>query len=265
MKRPALTPRDRRAITWAGAVLAPALAWALVVSPYLGALGEAKDRLEQDRALLRREMELLAESSDYRRAFDDGAEKLLAAAPRLMGGEDDGAASAAVAGYLRRLARMGGAHVTRVEPGPSRDAGGGVTALPVGVSGESDLEGLLTFLQMLEAGPKLVDVADLRIEAAGSSAAGAAPAMAYGGQAFYTPGGTPAAPAEVITFRFTATGFTLTQSAKQGSAEADAEPEEEAEPEPDAESEEEAESEADAESEPDAGMDEETDTGETDG
>lgn len=249
MKRPALTPRDRRAITWGGAVLVPALAWTLAVSPYLGALGEAKATLEQDRALLRREMELLAEAADYRRAFDDGAEKLLAAAPRLMGGDDDGAASAAVAGYLRRLARMGGAHVTRVEPGPSRDAGGGITALPVGVSGESDLEGLLTFLQMLEAGPKLVDVADLRIEASGNAAAGAAPATAYGGQAFYTPGGTPAAQPEVITFRFTATGFTLAEPAKEGGAE----PEEEAEPE------------QDLEPEPDGGADEETETGETDG
>ncbi len=225
MKRPNLAPRDRRAIAWGGTILVPALAWTLVASPYLSALGEAKATLEQDRALLRREMELLAESAGYRRAFDDGAEKLLAAAPRLMGGDDDGAAGAAVAGYLRRLARMGGVHVTRLEPGPSRDAGGGVTALPVGVSGESDLEGLLTLLQMLEAGPKLVDVDELRIEASGNVAASAAPGTAYGGQPFYTPVGVPAEQPEVITFRFTATGFTLAQSGEKGGAEADADSE----------------------------------------
>ena len=213
MKRPALAARDRRALAWGGAILLPALVWTLGVAPYLGALREAQARLEQDRATLRRELEVIAETADYRRAFDDGAGKLLAAAPRLMGGDDDGAASAAVAGYLRRLARMGGAHVTRVEPGPTRDAGGGVTALPVGVSGESDLEGLLTLLQMLEAGPKLVDVAELRIEAAPAGAA-----TAYGGQAFYAPGATPAAQPEVITFRFTATGFTLAQPAKRPGA-----------------------------------------------
>ncbi len=250
MKRPALSPRDRKALTWGAAVLAPALAWTLVVSPYLGALGEAKTRLEQDRATLEREMEVLAETADYRRAFDEGAEKLLAAAPGLMGGDDDGAASAAVAGYLRRLARMGGAHVTRVEPGPSRDAGGGVTALPVGVNGESDLEGLLTFLQMLEAGPKLVDVAELRIEATGS-ATPAGIGTAYGGQPFYTPSGAPAEQPEVITFRFTATGFTLAQPAKKDDAAADSASAPEAE--------------ADEETEADAGADEETKTGETDG
>lgn len=213
MRHVALTPRDRRAVAWGGAILVPALAWTLGVAPYLRALDEAARRLEQDRATLRKEMEVLAGTADYRRAFDEGARKLLAAAPRLMGGDDDGAASAAVAGYLRGVARMGGAHVTRVEPGPSRDAGGGITALPVGVSGESDLEGLLTFLQMLEAGPKLVDVAELRIETS------AAPAgTAYGGQAFYTPAGTAAAQPEVITFRFTATGFTLAQPATRAEA-----------------------------------------------
>ena len=251
MKRPALTPRDRKAITWGAAVLVPALAWTMVVSPYLDALGEAKTRLEQDRATLEREMEVLSEAADYRRAFDDGAEKLLAAAPRLMGGDDDGAASAAVAGYLRRLARMGGAHVTRVEPGPSRDAGGGVTALPVGVSGESDLEGLLTFLQMLEAGPKLVDVDELRIEASGSGAP-AGIGTAAGGQPFYTPIGPTGAPVEqpeVISFRFTATGFTLAQPAKKAGADSDADADSASAPGPEAE----------------AGADDETDTGETDG
>ncbi|WP_420128641.1 type II secretion system protein GspM [Longimicrobium sp.] len=261
MKRPAFTPRDRRAIAWGAAVLVPAFAWTLVVSPYLGALGEAKAALERDRALLRREMELLSETADYRRAFDDGAEKLLAAAPRLMGGDDDGAASAAVAGYLRRLARSGGAHVTRVEPGPSRDAGGGVTALPVGVSGESDLEGLLTFLQMLEAGPKLVDVAELRIEASGSGAAAAAPEAAYGGQPFYTPAATPAAQPEVITFRFTATGFTLAQPANRADAKAAAGSAADADAEPDAD----VELDAGRETEPDAGAEEATAAGETNG
>jgi len=251
VKRPALSARDRKAVTWGAAVLVPALAWTLVVSPYLDALGEAKARLEQDRATLEREMEVLAETADYRRAFDEGAEKLLAAAPRLMGGDDDGAASAAVAGYLRRLARMGGAHVTRVEPGPSRDAGGGVTALPVGVSGESDLEGLLTFLQMLEAGPKLVDVAELRIEASSSTPAGIG--TAYGGQPFYTPSGVPAEQPEVITFRFTATGFTLAQPAKKADAEADPASDSDAEPE------------EDAAPETGAGADPKTKTGETDG
>jgi len=223
VRRPNLTPRDLRAIGIGAAVLVPALLWVLAAAPYLRAVQGARERLEQDRALLAREQALLAEAGSYPKAFDDGAAKLLAAAPRLMGGDDDAAAAAAVAGYVRRLGRMAPANVTRVEPAPSRDAGGGVTALPVAVSGEADLEGLLTLLHMLETGPKLVDVSELRIE---SSAPPAAPGggAAYSPSPFYSPGASLVQP-EVLTFRFTATGFTLAQPARRGE-DAEQEPDE---------------------------------------
>ena len=213
MRAPRLTPRDRRAVLIGAAVLVPGLLWSLVASPYLSAVADANERLAAERGLLRRELELLASASEYPKAFDAGAERLLKAAPRLMGGEDDGSASAAMAGYVRRLARMGGANLTRVEPAAAFDAGGGVRALPVAVTGETDLEGLLTFLQLIESGPKLVHVQELRLEAAG----GPAPMAAYAAPTpFYTPGN---AQPEVITFRFTATAFTLASS--KGAAAAD--------------------------------------------
>jgi hypothetical protein len=234
VKRPNLSPRDRRALLLGGALLVPALFFVLVVSPYLDALGTARERLEQDRAVLRRELALLSEAADYPRVFDEGAERLLTAAPRLMGGDDDAAAAAAVAGYVRRLGRMAPANVTRVEPAPSRDAGGGVTALPVAVSGEADLEGLLTLLHMLETGPKLVDVSELRIESSAVPAAGEAGGPAYSPTPFYTPGGAGVQP-EVLTFRFTATGFTLAQPARRGAEGGeDQDPETETETEEDA-------------------------------
>ncbi|HEX2077483.1 MAG TPA: GspMb/PilO family protein [Longimicrobium sp.] len=204
MRMPDLGPRDRRAILIGAAVLAPAFAWTFAAGPYLAAVADAGDRLALERRLLGGELELLASASAYPKAFDAGAERLLAAAPRLMAGDDEGAAAAALAGYVRRLAQMGTANLTRVEPAASYDAGGGVRALPVGVTGETDLEGLLTFLQLLESGPKLVHVQELRLEASSTPAGGGA---AYGGAtAFYTPA---AAPPEVITFRFTAVAFTL--------------------------------------------------------
>jgi hypothetical protein len=139
---------------------------------------------------------------------------------------------------------MGGAHVTRVEPAASRDAGGGITALPVAVIGESDLEGLLTFLHMLETGPKLVNVDELKIESANGGAPVAAGA-AYAATPFYTPSGAPGGQPEVISFRFTATGFTLAQPARRGDAsESDAGAEETAE---DAETDAGSETETDAE------------------
>jgi hypothetical protein len=185
------------------ALLVPALAWTFAVSPYLDALNAERDRLDRERALLRRELVLLAQAKALPAAFDQGARRLLAAAPRLAGGDDDDAAAAVVAGYVRRMAGIAGAGLARVEPAAARSAGGGITALPVAVTGESDLEGLMTFLQMLEAGPKLVRVDGLKLEAQdGPVAVGAS----YSPTPFWVaPGGGP----EVIRFSFTATGYGL--------------------------------------------------------
>lgn len=203
MKAPRLTARDRRTILLGAAVLVPSLVWTLAVSPYIDALSAAERRLADQRALLRRELKVLAEAKAYPTAFGVGARRLLAAAPRLTGGEDDAAAGAAVASYVRQLAGMGGANVTRVEPGAAHNAGGGLAALPVAVTGEADLEGLMTFLQLLESGPKLVRVDELKVEANdGPVSAGAS----YSPTPFWVaPGGGQ----EVIQFRFTATGYTL--------------------------------------------------------
>ena len=208
MRAPKLNARDRRALLLGAAVLGPALVWTLAVAPYFRALSDARERLTSERSLLRRELELLATAADYPKAFDAGAQRLLKAAPRLMGGETDGAASAAAAGYVRRLATIASASLSRVEPGEARVSADGVTALPVGVSGESDLEGLLTFLQMIETGPKLVHVEDLRMEAQGGGAGVVV-------NPFYTPLGPQP---EVITFRFTATAFTLAAPPAKASA-----------------------------------------------
>jgi len=203
MRAPRLSPRDRGTIAIGMMVLVPSLAWAFAVSPYLRALGDAQARLRDERGLLMRELELLAQARSFPRAFGDGARKLLAVGPRLLGGNDDAAAGAALAGYVRGLARIGGANVTRVDPAPPRDAGGGITALPVAVTGEADLEGLMTFLQMVESGPKLARVDQLRIEADDAPATAGA---AYSPTPFFV---APGGGGETIRFSFTLTGYAL--------------------------------------------------------
>jgi hypothetical protein len=213
MRIPAMGPRDLRAIRIGAGLLAPALAWSLAISPWLAAEADARDRLATERGLLRRELQLLASASSYPRAFDAGAATLLAAAPRLMSGGDEGAASAALAGYLRRMAGAAGANLTRVEPAPSTEAGGGVRALPIAVTGESDLEGLLTLLRALESGPKLLSIRDLHLEAAATPSQGSSATPVY---TAFTAAATQQA--EVITFRFTATAFTLAAPPDSASA-----------------------------------------------
>ncbi|HEX7049246.1 MAG TPA: type II secretion system protein GspM [Longimicrobiales bacterium] len=165
MRRPSLDRRDRRALFAGAAVLVPALLWTFAVAPYLRAVTDARARLAAERALLDRELALLASAETYPEAFEEGAARLLAAAPRLFGGGNDGAASAALARYLEANARASRVLLVQVDPIAAEDAGG-VVRLGLRVRAETDLEGLLTLLRRLGSGAKLIRVESLHVEAA---------------------------------------------------------------------------------------------------
>ena len=155
---------------------------------------------------------MLAGSGRYPAEFGAGADRLLAEVPRLIGGGDDGAASAALAGYVRGVAQAARVQLSRVEPASSGDAGGGVTSLPLEVSGEGDIEGVMTLLHLLETGPKLVHVTGMTLETGEppASAAGASPPDPS--QSSFLSGVMPlAAVPETIGFRLRITGFTLAE------------------------------------------------------
>jgi hypothetical protein len=202
MMKLALSSRDRRAVGIAAVSAALVLGWTTVGAPYLEAVGQARERLDAARELVAREQLLLAEADVYPTLWEAGAGRLLALAPRLFAGDSDGAAAAALAGYLQTAARGHRVYLHQTEPLPTADAGGGVTTLTVRVRGESDLEGILGFLDAIEAGPRLVRVAQLQIDRA--------PARAGIGSV------------QVLSFHLTATGYTL-----HASSEASAEPQEE--------------------------------------
>ncbi|HEX2211266.1 MAG TPA: GspMb/PilO family protein [Longimicrobium sp.] len=202
-----LSPRDRRAVLMGALLILPATAWSQGVMPYLRAVREARAELKSERGLLERELQVLAGAGRYPAEFSSGAERLLAEVPRLMGGGDDGAASAALAGYLRGVAQAARVHLTRVEPATSADAGVGVTALPLEVSGEGDLEGVMTMLHLLETGPKLVHVTGMTLETGEVPVAAPVSSEMMPG----LPGAPPAAVPETIGFRLRVTGFTLAE------------------------------------------------------
>jgi len=192
MRIPKLSSRDRRALTIGAVVLVPALAWTLVVAPYLRSVEAASERLAAEREVLRREFELLAAADEYPAVLHEGAERLLRVAERLFGGENPAMAGAALAQYLQANGRESRVLLTRLEPVPAQEAGVGLITLPLRVQGESDLQGLLTLLHSLESGEKLVRVDNLRIQ-------GLRTALASGNGA------------EVLTFEFTAAGFMLVE------------------------------------------------------
>ena len=201
----AMSDRDRRALRLGLLVLVPALLWVWGVRPYRAALGDARDRLAVQRAALARERALLAGGGgavELRLAADSAAD---AARPRLFVARDDLLGSAQLAAYLARAARASDVLLQEADTRPAAVAPSGLRTLQVEIRAESDLEGLLTFLQALEQGERLVRVERLSIARPGGADAdeGAVEVLTLSatvlGYALAPAGGAPddGAPAEV--------------------------------------------------------------------
>jgi len=191
---PRLSSRDRRALLLGAAVLASGVGWTAMVKPYIRAVREVSSTLAAERELLNRELRLLAAADQYPAEVEQAGARLLDVATRLFGGEKQAAASAGLIQYLQEGAGTGPALLTRLEPLPAEEEGNGLIGLPLSVEGETDLEGLLTVLHLLDAGPKLVRVENLRVQGRR--------AVAVDGP-------------EVLSFVFVARGFSLAESESQ--------------------------------------------------
>lgn len=191
MNAKTLSSRDRRAFLLGGLVMIAGAVWVLGVRPYYSLLREVSDHLAAERALLQREMGVLAGVDDYPLVLERGAQLLSRVGPSLFTGETSGVASAAFAQYLQESARVRRVFITRVDPDPTESVGADINALPLRVQGETDLEGLLTLLDHLEKGPKLVNVEELTIRN-----------VARGGR-------TATSDMEILSFTFTARGYQL--------------------------------------------------------
>ena len=138
------------------------------------------------------EQRLLEQAKQYPSAFRGASTALLSVAPHLLGGDTYAAAQAGLARVLERLAAGEPLVLNQIEPLPPRPAGAGITALGLRVQGESDLEGVLTLLAALEAGPLLLQVENVAIEAANGLAGEAMDSL-----------GTP----ETLAFDFALVGY----------------------------------------------------------
>lgn len=193
-----LSDRDRRALRWGALLLAPALLWALAVSPWLDAVQDRRDRLEARRTLHRAELDLLASADAYPAAVRTGARRLARAAPRLLEGPGEGVAAAALTQLVEDRVRAARVHLTGTTPRPPTRVDADLLALPLEVTGESDLRGILAFLEGLErGGGKLLRAGDVRIRSRRAGRSGEA---------------------ETLTFRVLVTGYMLAPGEGGGAA-----------------------------------------------
>jgi type II secretory pathway component PulM len=190
MMRLDLSVRDRRALTLGAAAAAVLLAFNFVAKPSVTAYRELRSAVQEERALLTREMELLESVPALAEGMDAGGDRLLSAVTRMFAGNTDGLASAYLAEYIQDSARASRTLISRLDPAGAEPVGPGLEALSAVVQGESDLEGLLTLLYRLEGGEKLVQISELNIRASRTNRV--APADM-----------------EVISFEMKVTGFQL--------------------------------------------------------
>lgn len=180
LRLPTLGARDRRAIRIGGWIMLPLLLATLVIRPGVGALVDRRAAVERDRALLGRELRLVAESPRDRQLLRSAERALGAIAPRLFAGTEPVSASAELARYVGRQARSSGLTIEQTETetvlGASTPAGvpdGAASAasesvvghqpLRVSIRARGDVVAISAFLSGLEHGSKLVRVEQLAI------------------------------------------------------------------------------------------------------
>jgi hypothetical protein len=211
-----LAPRDRRAVLLGLAVLLPALLYGAAVRPWYHAVAELRDRSAAERALLERELALLAGAPMMPAVLERASDAATRAELRLVRAANVPLAEAELIQYLESVASISRVLLQELRGvEPARGAAEplpGMRPIRLAVRGESDLEGVVTFLSRVEESPLLLRVAGLSIEPVTERA----PAEGRG-NARGNPRAAPA-PTGVIRFGLVIEGYAPPESRTAGRA-----------------------------------------------
>jgi hypothetical protein len=168
MKWSTMKARERRTIVIGASVLLAGFGfiWARM---YRDALASARDELAAERATLAREQAAVATARHNPQLQHIADSAMRAMHPRLFEGKDDVMASAELASYVGDVARAARVWLADAGTRPATPAAEGVRTLRVEIRAESDLQGVLLFLQGLERGDKLLRIDRLDISHAARS------------------------------------------------------------------------------------------------
>lgn len=162
-----LAPRDRRAIILGLTIFLPAAFYLLAVKPFRSAMMEVRDRLEVEQELLEREMDLLRTADDLGEELRRVTVEARAHEDRLVQAASGVLAEAQLTDFLESsafrsrvlLEEIRGGELARGEEPPA-----GLSVVRLHLRGESDLEGILTFLDEIERSRLLIRVRGLALE-----------------------------------------------------------------------------------------------------
>jgi hypothetical protein len=162
-----LAPRDKRALRIGIAIILPAAVVVLGVRPYRSALEDARERVVAERDALARELELLQTAGVLPDRLEEAVRMAQAADLRLLDAASLVLAEAELSDLLESRAARSRVLLREIESVPplrGEEPPSGAETLRLSVSGESDLEGVMTFLDGLESAMVLIRVRGLALE-----------------------------------------------------------------------------------------------------
>ncbi len=163
----ALSARDRRAVAIGLLMIVPAVSYVTIVKPYRAALLETRERSAAERALLERELALLAAKDKLPQTLVSTRKSVQRAEGRLVKAANTTSAETQVTDMLEQIAALSRVLLSEVRSvPPSREQVGpqGMLSFRIAVRGESDLEGVVTYLHRIEQNPLMLRITELSLE-----------------------------------------------------------------------------------------------------
>lgn len=156
-----LKERERKVLFWGALIVFPTLLYVFGVKPFRLSLADKRDQLAFEQTALVREESAIAAAKRNPQLQHVADSLMQRTVSRLFSGADDVMTSAELGSYLGEVASQNHVLLNTATTGPVAKLQSNVRTLNVDIRGESDLQGLLEFLQALERGEKLVRVSRL--------------------------------------------------------------------------------------------------------
>ena len=162
-----MASRDRRAVLLGLGILLPAMAYVLGVKPYRAALEGVRDRVIAEQELLSRELALLAAAPSVPRELQQAEAQAAVFEDRMVRAASGVLAESELTDFLEGSAFRSRVLLEEIrggELGRGEEPPPGLSVVRLHLRGESDLEGVLTFLDEIEKSRLFLRVRGLALE-----------------------------------------------------------------------------------------------------
>lgn len=152
-----MTARERRVLTWGGAVIIGAVLMLRVIPQSVSAVATLRESTHEHITLHARAMEVLESRESVRDSLRRVLGDIVALAPKLIDGVSQPEAQASLSSLMSLAAGRQGVRVLRVDPLPD-SAVGVFNRVSIHAELETDIRGLTRLLRALEIGRPLLTV-----------------------------------------------------------------------------------------------------------